>query len=250
MPKTGIDDTPQFEPEPDTLVIEDQSLAYGFIQLPRQILLASNLTRDAKMLYAVLLHYGWQDRRCFPGYARLCSDLGASENMVRKYMRELEAIGLLSQKRRGLGKTNIYMLHDLRTAKIAVLDQHQKLRTAKTEVLEPHFRAAQEPAKTEGNIETHEIEKEEIDNSKIRKTPYFRRGNEAVSHEADTTADVPPSQLRQLGSEIRNRRPRTSVRVYDEARVAIGAYMEDYARELGDEAPLRSTVTRAVNLYH
>ena len=51
-----------------------------------------------------------------------------------------------------------------------------------------------------------------------------------------------------MGGGIQGRQVHPA-RVGDEARVAIGAYMGDYARELGDEAPLRSTVSRAVNLY-
>lgn len=36
---------------------------------------------------------------------------------------------------------------------------------------------------------------------------------------------------------------------YDEARLAILPYAQDYARELGDQAPLTSTTTRLTNLY-
>ena len=36
---------------------------------------------------------------------------------------------------------------------------------------------------------------------------------------------------------------------YDQARLAILPYAEDLARELNDQAPLTSTVTRLVNLY-
>src|SRR5215210_6409554 len=128
--------------EPNTLVLADQSLRLGFIQLPKLILYAKNLSRDAKLLYALLLGYAWQEQRCFPGYRRLCQEMQASENMVRKYMRELETVRLLSQKRRGLGKTNIYTLNDLRTAKIAVLDPHE------TAVLEPQQSAAPEAPKS------------------------------------------------------------------------------------------------------
>jgi DNA-binding transcriptional MocR family regulator len=113
------------EQEPNTLVIEDPTLYHGFVQLPKLVLYARNLSRDAKLLYAVLLGYAWQEKRCFPGYQRLCDDLDASENMVRKCMRELEAAHLLSQRRRGQGRTNIYILHDLRTAKIAVQEHHK-----------------------------------------------------------------------------------------------------------------------------
>src|SRR5690242_16868442 len=140
--------------ETNTLIIEDQSIRYGFIQLPKQILYARNISRDAKFLYAILLGYAWQEQRCFPGYNRLCADLQASENMVRKYMRELEAIGLLKQKRRGLGKTNIYTLCDLRTSKIEVLE-HQKIEVA-------------EPTKIEVKVES--VYKEtDIQTSNIRK---------------------------------------------------------------------------------
>jgi hypothetical protein len=38
-------------------------------------------------------------------------------------MRELESTGLVSQRRRGQGKTNIYCLHDLRKVKFTHLEQ-------------------------------------------------------------------------------------------------------------------------------
>jgi len=80
------------------------------------VLHARNLSRDAKLLYAFLLRYAWQQGRCFPGYAQLCAAMGASPSIVRKYMGELEAVGLLVQKRRGLGKTNLYTLCSLSRA--------------------------------------------------------------------------------------------------------------------------------------
>ena len=151
MPRTPPPEEGAYQPEPGTLLLEDQTLRYGFIQLPKQVLYARNLSRDAKLLYAVLLGYAWQEGRCFPGYRRLCEDMGASENMVRKYMRELEAVDLLRQKRRGLGKTNIYTLRDLRTAKIEVQEPQEwgdQSRTAKSEVLEPRKSTALEQQKT------------------------------------------------------------------------------------------------------
>ena len=39
------------------------------------------------------------------------------------------------------------------------------------------------------------------------------------------------------------------VEKYDQARLAILPYAEDFGRELGDQAPLTSTVTRLTNLY-
>ncbi len=116
LPQRGQDPDHDSAPEPGTLLIEDETLRAGFTQMPNRVLHARNLSRDAKLLYAFLLRYAWQQGRCFPGYGQLCADMGASPSIVRKYMHELEAVGLLVQKRRGLGKTNLYTLCSLSTA--------------------------------------------------------------------------------------------------------------------------------------
>jgi Helix-turn-helix domain len=102
----------------NTLVIADKTLSYGFVQLPKQVLFARNLSHSAKLLYAVLLGYAWQENRCFPGYERLSQDMQVTKKTVIGYMKELETIGLVSQQRRGRGKTNLYTLHDLRKVKL------------------------------------------------------------------------------------------------------------------------------------
>ncbi len=116
LPQRGQDPDHDSAPEPGTLLIEDETLRGGFTQIPNRVLHASNLSRDAKLLYGFLLSYAWQQGRCFPGYAQLCAAMGASPSIVRKYMRELETVGLLVQKRRGLGKTNLYTLCSLSRA--------------------------------------------------------------------------------------------------------------------------------------
>ena len=115
-PPRGQDPDHDSALEPGTLLIEDETLRAGFTQIPNRVLHARNLSRDAKLLYGFLLSYAWQQGRCFPGYAQLCVAMGASPSIVRKYMRELEAVGLLVQKRRGLGKTNLYTLCSLSRA--------------------------------------------------------------------------------------------------------------------------------------
>ena len=250
-----------YDPEPGTLIIEDQSLRYGFVQLPKQVLWARNLSRDAKILYAVLLGYAWQEGRCFPGYARLCLDLGASENMVRKYMRELEAVGLLRQKRRGQGLTNIYSLPDLRTSKIEVLEPHQS-KTSKSEVLKPQESEVPEPTKSEVKVETVKEYPEdlEFEDSKIRKATNdleaseddestdYRAALRLTEQRRKASAAEAPTSLSDVVAERYSGRGRPS-RDYSEDRQAILAFIQDFARELGDQAPLQSSVTRALNLY-
>lgn len=226
MARTHPDEPERFQPEPDTLLLEDQSLRYGFVQLPKLVLYARNLSRDAKLLYAVLLGYAWQERRCFPGYSRLCDDMQASENAVRKYMRELEATDLLRQKRRGLGKTNIYTLLDLRTAKTEVQEPHTsevRARTANFAVQDSAKSAAFERQESAVKIETEEIETERIRPSNVRKPSPKQNRKE------DDTIDV--------------------THVDDEIREQLLHFVEDFAREFNDAAPLRSSTSRLVNLY-
>src|SRR4051794_23110281 len=110
----GSPDTDRRDPGPDagTLAVANAAIRGGFVLLPRTLLHAPGLSRDAKLLYAVLLSYAWQAGSCFPGYARPQADLGCGINQVTKYLRELESAGLVTRRRRGLGKTTLYTLHD------------------------------------------------------------------------------------------------------------------------------------------
>jgi Helix-turn-helix domain len=85
----------------------------GFVALPNAVLLASGLSRDAKLLYAVLLHHARQRGSCFPGRDRLQAALGCGHHQLAAYLRELEASGLVARRRRGPGRTTLYTLRPL-----------------------------------------------------------------------------------------------------------------------------------------
>jgi Helix-turn-helix domain len=116
----GLDAGAGDQHDAGTLAVANAALRGGFVLLPRPLLHAPGLSRDAKLLYAVLLSYAWQQGSCFPGYARLQADLGCGINQVTKYLRELEGARLVTRRRRGLGKTTVYTLHDPPTPPKAV----------------------------------------------------------------------------------------------------------------------------------
>lgn len=95
----------------------DAATRGGFTQVPNFLLKSQKLSAGDKMTFAMLLSYAWQNDFCFPGQVRLAQDLGLHERNVRRHLKSLEAIGLLSIKRRGQGKTNIYEL-DLKPRRI------------------------------------------------------------------------------------------------------------------------------------
>ena len=93
------------------IVGADPVTLHGFTQVPNFILTKPDISVGAKLAYAMLLKYAWQEDACFPGQIKLAEDMGAGERSVRRYLEELETASLLEIEQRGLGKTNYYRLH-------------------------------------------------------------------------------------------------------------------------------------------
>jgi len=92
------------------IVVEDESWRQGFTQVPNVVLRNPRISFGAKLAYAVLLSYAWQDKSCFPGQERMAHDLGVTSRSVRTYLAELESAGFIVVAQRGLNKTNLYTL--------------------------------------------------------------------------------------------------------------------------------------------
>ena len=85
--------------------------ARGFTQVPNHVLESEKLSPGAKLTFAMLLKYAWQNDYCFPGQERLAKDMGGGVRSIVRYVQELETAGYIGIKRRGLGKSNIYEIH-------------------------------------------------------------------------------------------------------------------------------------------
>lgn len=95
-----------------TIILEGADLlsARGFTQVPNHILESTELSPGAKLTYAMLLKYAWQNDFCFPGQDRLAKDMGVSRRSINTYIQELEKKKFIIIKRQGQGKPNIYTL--------------------------------------------------------------------------------------------------------------------------------------------
>jgi biotin operon repressor len=89
----------------------DPVSAGGFTQVPNFILKKGEVSSNAKVAYALLLSYAWNNDRVFPGQERMAEDMGLSRPTVTKAIGELEDAGYLEIQRRGQGLTNLYTLH-------------------------------------------------------------------------------------------------------------------------------------------
>lgn len=180
------------------VIVEDEALAAGFTQIPNLVLRRSDLQPGAKLTYMVLLSYAWQKDQAYPGQERLAADMGVSERSVITYLKQLQETGLITIRRRGLGLTNIYVLHRLST---------RSEKFAPQEVQDPT------------SLEVQDLQPK---NTQEKKTQL-----EHFESSKDTDRFLK----------------------YDADRVALLPYVQDLAREMGDQAPLAATTTRIVNLF-
>ncbi len=88
----------------------DPVSAGGFTQVPNILLNTPDLTANAKLVYAKLLSYAWNNNLVFPGQERMAEEIGSSKSTVNRSIIELEKAGWLEIQRRGQGKTNLYIL--------------------------------------------------------------------------------------------------------------------------------------------
>jgi hypothetical protein len=91
-----------------TLDTRDPVVQGGFTQVPNFILKMPELSVGAKIVYAMFLHYAWNNESCFPGQDRLADDIGMSRSRTTEFVSELEKAGLVGISRRGQGRTNFY----------------------------------------------------------------------------------------------------------------------------------------------
>jgi hypothetical protein len=269
--------------EQNTLHIVDENLRGGFAQLPRPVLKAKRLSPKAKTLYVLLLDYAWRDDQCFPGQDRLAQDLDVSIDTISRALKELRDYKLIDWKQQGLNRPNIYYILRLSDNPNLTLEEANGSKVVRTpQVADSRNRRLriQDSAGLRHKEDSEETDPEEIysvdslrhsssesPNSNIRNMEVERaeRGQDVRSTPPKDHIPTPqdahseerhnvtgglalPRGVTTLAAVLTQRRSaRTSVP--SEARQAIGAYIHDFALELGDQAPLRSTITRAVHLY-
>lgn len=83
----------------------------GFTQVPNHILRSAKISPGAKLAYAMLLSYAWQNNFCFPGQERLAKDMGSGVRSVIRYIQELEKAQFVVVRKRGQGRPNLYELN-------------------------------------------------------------------------------------------------------------------------------------------
>ena len=99
----------------EQIIIENEMLRAGFAALPYIVLRDTRLSVGARLAYAVLLMYAWQEGATFAGQEKMARDMGISERHLRRYLNELEELEYVRIKRQGLNKPNLYYILDVKS---------------------------------------------------------------------------------------------------------------------------------------
>lgn len=105
-----------------TVIIKHPALRVldgGFTQIPTKVLRNADLSTGARLAYALLLSYAWQEDFCFPAQDKLAKDLGMTDRHIRRHLTELREKGYITWKQRGLNRPNIYYILEIDPAKPA-----------------------------------------------------------------------------------------------------------------------------------
>lgn len=113
----------------DQIIVENEMLRAGFAALPYLVLRDTRLSLGARLSYAVLLMYAWQQGATFAGQMKMAADVGVSERQLRDYLQELQARGYVRIRRQGLNRPNMYYILDVKTKL-----RHQNLKRTGTTV--------------------------------------------------------------------------------------------------------------------
>ena len=99
----------------ERIVIENEMLRAGFAALPYVVLRDTKLSIGARLTYAVLLSYAWQDDATFVGQAKMAKDMGISERQLQRYLYELRDGGYIEISREDRRFNNTYIIKDVKT---------------------------------------------------------------------------------------------------------------------------------------
>lgn len=86
----------------------------NFTQIDNAIMNDARLSVNARFLYAQLYQFAWNinSRGVFPGQRLLAERMRVKQRGLRNFMDELKDAGLVDVVRRGLNRTNNYIIHE------------------------------------------------------------------------------------------------------------------------------------------
>jgi hypothetical protein len=108
----------------ERIVVENELLRAGFAAFPYLIMRDMNLSVGARLTYAFLLMYAWQEGSCFTKQASLAETMGVSTRHLQRYLYELREADYIRITREDRRFNNTYILLDKKPTKLKKRSKH------------------------------------------------------------------------------------------------------------------------------
>jgi hypothetical protein len=102
----------------ERIIIENEMMRSGFAALPYLVMRDKMLSIGARLTYAFLLMYAWQEGSCFTGQARMGEAIGVSSRQLQRYLYELQKMDYIRIERRDKRFNNTYIILDKKPSKL------------------------------------------------------------------------------------------------------------------------------------
>src|SRR3972149_3544954 len=96
----------------DQIIVENEMMRAGFAAFPYQVMRAKGLSTGARLTYAFLLMYAWQEGSCFAGQEKLAEDMGVGRAQIQRYIYELRDTTYIEVERKDKRYNNTYIILD------------------------------------------------------------------------------------------------------------------------------------------
>jgi biotin operon repressor len=105
----------------ERVVIQNEILKAGFAAFPYLVMRDKSLSVGARLTYAFLLMYAWQEGSTFAGQERMAKDMGISRAQVQRYLYELRDAKYIEIERKDKRYNNTYTILDKKYTKLKAL---------------------------------------------------------------------------------------------------------------------------------
>lgn len=102
----------------DQIIIQNEMMRAGFAAFPYQVMRDKSLSTGARLTYAFLLMYAWQEGSTFAGQIRMAKEMGISDRHLRRFLTELRDVGYIAIERKDKRYNNTYIILDKKPTKL------------------------------------------------------------------------------------------------------------------------------------
>ena len=110
----------------ERIIVENEMLRAGFAAFPYLLMRDRNLSIGARLTYAFLLMYAWQEGSCFTKQASIAETMGVSSRQLQRYLYELREANYIRITRQDKRFNNTYILLDKKPTKLRKRPEYRR----------------------------------------------------------------------------------------------------------------------------